>query len=84
MDELIQGFSLDRVGKSGSRFDPNKARWFNHHYLVSKQAQAGHTSSRVVAVDGEARVAELARMLGGDRLSTGTAHAQSLLESGRS
>ncbi|NBO77702.1 MAG: DNA repair protein RecN, partial [Betaproteobacteria bacterium] len=56
----------------------------DHHYLVSKQAQAGHTSSRVVAVDGEARVAELARMLGGERLSTSVAHAQSLLESGRS
>ncbi|MFM8343854.1 MAG: DNA repair protein RecN [Betaproteobacteria bacterium] len=56
----------------------------DHHYLVSKQAQAGHTSSRVAAVDGEARVAELARMLGGERLSTSVAHAQSLLESGRS
>jgi DNA repair protein RecN (Recombination protein N) len=56
----------------------------DHHYLVSKQAQAGHTSSKVAAVDGEARVAELARMLGGERLSTSVAHAQSLLESGRS
>jgi glutamyl-tRNA synthetase len=36
MEELIQGFSLERVGKSGSRFDPAKAKWFNHHYLVSK------------------------------------------------
>jgi glutamyl-tRNA synthetase len=36
MDELIHLFSLERVGKSGSRFDPAKARWFNHHYLVAK------------------------------------------------
>jgi glutamyl-tRNA synthetase len=36
MDELIREFSLDRVGKSGSRFDPAKAKWFNHHYLVVK------------------------------------------------
>ena len=36
MEELIREFSLDRVGKSGSRFDPAKAKWFNHHYLVSK------------------------------------------------
>ena len=36
MDELIREFSLDRVGKSGSRFDPAKARWFNHHYLVNR------------------------------------------------
>jgi glutamyl-tRNA synthetase len=33
MDELINAFSLDRVGKSGSRFDPEKAKWFNHQYL---------------------------------------------------
>jgi DNA repair protein RecN (Recombination protein N) len=38
----------------------------------------------VLPVDGESRVAELARMLGGERLSTSIAHAQSLLESGRS
>lgn len=35
-DELAQAFSLDRVGKSGSRFDPEKAKWFNHHYLQLK------------------------------------------------
>lgn len=36
MDELIQSFSIERVGKSGSKFDPAKARWFNHHYLREK------------------------------------------------
>jgi len=36
MDELTRAFSLERIGKSGSRFDPAKAKWFNHHYLVSK------------------------------------------------
>lgn len=33
MKELIELFSLERVGKSGSRFDPEKARWFNQQYL---------------------------------------------------
>jgi glutamyl-tRNA synthetase len=33
MEELIEAFSIDRVGKSGSRFDPEKAKWFNHQYL---------------------------------------------------
>lgn len=33
MEELIQEFSIERVGKSGSRFDPEKAKWFNHQYL---------------------------------------------------
>lgn len=36
MDELIEQFSLERVGKSGSRFDPEKAKWFNAHYLRMK------------------------------------------------
>ncbi|NBT09803.1 MAG: DNA repair protein RecN [Betaproteobacteria bacterium] len=56
----------------------------DHHFVVSKLAQGGQTSSRVLLVDGEARVGELARMLGGERLSTSVAHAQSLLEHGRS
>lgn len=34
MEELIAGFSIERVGKSGSRFDPEKARWFNRQYLM--------------------------------------------------
>ena len=36
MDELIQAFSLERVGKSGSKFDPEKTKWFNHQYLIRK------------------------------------------------
>lgn len=36
MDELIEAFSLERIVKAGSRFDPEKARWFNHQYLVKK------------------------------------------------
>ncbi len=34
MEELIDSFSIERVNKSGARFDPEKARWFNHQYLV--------------------------------------------------
>ncbi len=36
MDELIQAFSLDRVSKSGAKFDVNKAFWFNHQYMNKK------------------------------------------------
>jgi glutamyl-tRNA synthetase len=35
LDELIEKFSLERVGKSGARFDPDKTRWFNQQYLRS-------------------------------------------------
>lgn len=33
MEELIASFSLERVTKSGARFNPEKARWFNQQYL---------------------------------------------------
>jgi glutamyl-tRNA synthetase len=33
MPELIDAFSLDRVSKSGAKFDADKAKWFNHQYL---------------------------------------------------
>lgn len=36
MQELIAAFSLENVGKSGSKFSPEKARWFNHKHLVSR------------------------------------------------
>lgn len=36
MDELAEVFSIERVGKSGSKFDPEKAKWFNHQYLIRK------------------------------------------------
>ncbi|MBO4671681.1 MAG: glutamate--tRNA ligase [Bacteroidales bacterium] len=33
MPELIEAFSLDKVGKSGAKFNPDKAKWFNKEYL---------------------------------------------------
>lgn len=36
MQELIDGFSLDRVSKSGARFQPDKAKWFNAQYMHRK------------------------------------------------
>lgn len=36
MDELIEQFSLKRVVKSGARFNPEKAHWFNKEYLRKK------------------------------------------------
>ena len=31
--DLLEAFSLERVGRSGSVFDPDKLRWVNAHYL---------------------------------------------------
>jgi glutamyl-tRNA synthetase len=33
MQELIDQFSLERVSKSGAKFDYEKGKWFNHQYL---------------------------------------------------
>lgn len=36
MEELIRDFSIERIGKAGTRFDILKAQWYNQHYLRSK------------------------------------------------
>jgi glutamyl-tRNA synthetase len=35
-EELIASFDLQRVNKSGARFDPEKNKWYNHQYLQKK------------------------------------------------
>ena len=34
LDELVKEFSLERVSKSGAKFDQDKAKWFNHQFLM--------------------------------------------------
>jgi glutamyl-tRNA synthetase len=36
MEELIQAFSIERIGKGGAKFDIHKAQWYNQHYLRTK------------------------------------------------
>jgi len=36
MQELIETFSIERIGKSGSKFEIEKAKWFNQQYLRAK------------------------------------------------
>jgi DNA repair protein RecN (Recombination protein N) len=62
---------------------PQVAACADHHLVVAKQRQGQVTLSTVTPVQGEARVAEIARMLGGERLSSTTlAHAKEMLQSG--
>lgn len=61
---------------------PQIAARAHHHIVVSKGARGGVTTADLRVVEGEARVAEIARMLGGDPESdTSRAHARELLES---
>lgn len=59
---------------------PQVAACADRHLVVAKALQGGSTVSSVSPVAGEARVAEIARMLGGERLSsTSLAHAEEML-----
>lgn len=33
LEELTEVFSIDKVSKSGARFNPEKSIWFNHQYI---------------------------------------------------
>ncbi len=59
---------------------PQVAACADQHLLVSKATAKGQVSSQVRAVRGEERVSEIARMLGGEKLSATTlAHAREML-----
>ena len=59
---------------------PQVAACADHHLVVAKQDSGEGVASSVAGVEGEKRVAEIARMLGGERLSgTTLAHAKEML-----
>jgi glutamyl-tRNA synthetase len=37
--ELIEQFDIERVAKAGAKFDPKKAEWFNHQYILQKTSK---------------------------------------------
>lgn len=59
LEEMIEKFSLERVGKSGARFDPDKTKWFNQQYLRST---SNEDLAKLVAaeVDGDYSIEYLA------------------------
>jgi DNA repair protein RecN (Recombination protein N) len=64
---------------------PQIAARAHHHILVAKGARGGVTTADVAVLEGEPRVTEIARMLGGDPESeVSRAHARELLESAAS
>ncbi|MEM9416832.1 MAG: glutamate--tRNA ligase [Bacteroidota bacterium] len=40
LEELVQAFSIERIGKSGVKFDIHKAEWFNQQYLRAQPDSA--------------------------------------------
>ncbi len=66
MDELVDLFSLERISKSGAKFDLKKAHWFNHEYLIAKPDEelAGLFTQILAAKGITAEPAYIARICG--------------------
>ena len=91
IDSGVGGTVADAVGRLMKRLGrhvqvlavthlPQVAACGDHHFVVAKRQAGGQTTSQVTPLAGEARVAEVARMLGGERSSgTSLAHAQELI-----
>ena len=63
---------------------PQSAVFGDRHLVVSKSVSGGRTRTRIESVEGEARVREIARMLGGETsTSVVMRHAEELLRNGR-
>ena len=91
IDAGVGGTVADSVGRLMKRLGrhvqvmavthlPQVAACGDHHFVVAKRSAGGNTTSQITPLAGEARVAEVARMLGGERSSgTSLAHAQELI-----
>ena len=59
MDELIRAFSLEKVGKAGARFDPDKAKWFNHIYMQKQDTDKLADSFKEILKEKKADYADI-------------------------
>jgi glutamyl-tRNA synthetase len=48
LNELVDTFDLNRVHKSGAKFDPEKNKWFNHQYLQKQSDESLAESFSVI------------------------------------
>ena len=63
---------------------PQSAVCGDRHFVVAKGVSGGRTRTLISEVEGEDRVSEIARMLGGEKLTSVTRkHAEELLENGK-
>lgn len=57
MEEMVDQFSLERIGKAGARFDISKAKWLNHEHimLMPEEDLANKVSNglRQIAIESE-------------------------------
>jgi DNA repair protein RecN (Recombination protein N) len=76
---LMQQLGRDRQVMAVTHL-PQVAACADHHWVVSKHSDAQGTASQVTALSQADRVGEIARMLGGEKVSDTTlAHAREML-----
>jgi DNA repair protein RecN (Recombination protein N) len=79
---LMQKLGFDRQVLAVTHL-PQVAACADHHLVVAKHMKNTQTVSTVTVLQSEQRVAEIARMLGGEKLSNTTlAHAKEMLQAG--
>lgn len=62
---------------------PQIAKYGQHHYRIKKMVDKGRTHTTILPLDGKGRVEEVARMLGGEKItSTTMEHAREILADG--
>lgn len=62
---------------------PQIARFANHHFRIVKEVRGGGTATTITPLDAKQRIEEIARMLGGTRITAKTrAHAKEMLATG--
>ena len=77
---LMKKLGIDRQVLAVTHL-PQVAACADHHWVVSKSAGSEGTLSQIHSVEGSERVNEIARMLGGERITEATqAHAKEMLE----
>jgi len=65
LDHLCEKFDLNRVHKAGAKFDPEKNKWFNHHYLQKQNNESLAESYAPIVINkvGDASVMVMTKMV---------------------
>jgi glutamyl-tRNA synthetase len=58
LEELIEAFSIERIGKAGTKFDIAKAKWFNEQYI---RAMSNADLADFLIADAKAEGVEVSR-----------------------
>ncbi|GAA0872735.1 glutamate--tRNA ligase [Gangjinia marincola] len=58
IEELVQAFDLERINKSGAKFDPEKTKWFQQHYFQERDNESIATEFKELLKDYDVHAAD--------------------------